>query len=92
MPTLSRRLQVLVDDERFERLERTAGEREISVGALVREAIDGALDSPGRAARRRAAFDAFVEVAPVDWGTPEHVKELIDDAHAPATPRDTGET
>ena len=38
--SLTRRLQVLIDDDRAEALEREAARADISVGALVREAID----------------------------------------------------
>ncbi len=37
---LSRRLQILLDDERYERLARRAEERGTSIATLVREAID----------------------------------------------------
>lgn len=48
--TLTRRLQVLLDDARFERLEGEAARRGSSVATLVREAIDLAfpVDGPGR--------------------------------------------
>ncbi|MHB1242142.1 MAG: antitoxin [Gaiellaceae bacterium] len=52
--SLTRRLQILLDDERHERLLRASRERRQSVGALVREAIDRALP-PGDEERRRAA-------------------------------------
>lgn len=40
MHMLDRRFQILLDPERFERLEREAHIRGISVAALIREAID----------------------------------------------------
>lgn len=40
MPEMSRRLQILVDQERWSRLERHAKQRGASVATLVREAID----------------------------------------------------
>jgi hypothetical protein len=40
MANLSRRLQVLIDEDRWARLEDEATQRGASVGTLVREAID----------------------------------------------------
>ena len=59
---LDRRLHVLLDDERFERLARLAEERSVSVGALVRRAIDVAYPAGG--ARRSAAAAAILEARP----------------------------
>jgi hypothetical protein len=65
---LTRRLQILLDDERYERLERRASETGASVGALVRRAIDetypaGSSD-PEQAGREFLAADPM----PVeDW-------------------------
>lgn len=43
---MHRRLHVLIDDERHERIVESARERGMSVGAVVREAIDRGLVSP----------------------------------------------
>jgi hypothetical protein len=59
---LDRRLHVLLDDERFERLSTLANERGMSVGALVRRAIDVAYPAGG--ARRSAAAAALLEARP----------------------------
>jgi len=55
MCMLSERLQVLIDREQRERLERHARARGTSVATLVREAIDASF--PGDTTRRRAADD-----------------------------------
>ena len=39
---LTKRLQVLLDEERFERLEREAVRRQVSVAVEVRDALDAA--------------------------------------------------
>jgi hypothetical protein len=50
---LTRRLQVLLDEERYQRLADAASERGVSVATIVREAIDrGTSGSTGR--RRQA--------------------------------------
>jgi len=56
---LGRRLHVLLDDGRFERLHRLAGERGVSVGSLVRHALDVAYPVDGQ--RRSAAAAAILD-------------------------------
>lgn len=63
MSMLQRRLQVLIDDERHERLQALAKERGVSVGTLVREAIDRGLVSPE--ASRAAAGARILAAAPM---------------------------
>lgn len=68
MATLTRRLQILLDDERFDRLERRARQRGTSVAALIRDAIDVAF--PEAVPERRRAIEAFLEAEPMsveDW-------------------------
>ncbi len=50
---LERRLQILLDEERHDRLIAVAQERGVSVATVVREAIDRGL--PATRGRRRAA-------------------------------------
>lgn len=82
MSVLNRRLQVLLDDDRYARLEREAARRGSSVATLVREAIDAALpgDDFGRDEAGQLLLDA--ESVPVgDW--PElkaEIEQLYDRA------------
>ena len=64
MSMLQRRLQVLIDDERHERLQALAKERGVSVGTLVREAIDRGLASPDR--RRETAAARILAAEPME--------------------------
>lgn len=64
MLMLSRRLQVLLDDERYERLARQASERRTSIATLVREAIDSRF--PLVEGRRGAAAEAVLAAEPMD--------------------------
>lgn len=57
MDTLSRRTQILLDHERYARLERAARESGRSVAAVIREAIDAKLADDDAARRRRDAGD-----------------------------------
>lgn len=64
MLMLSRRLQILLDDERYERLARRASERGTSIATLVREAIDNRF--PLVETRRGAAAEAILAAEPMD--------------------------
>jgi hypothetical protein len=57
--TLDHRLQILLDDERHQRLLAIAEERGVSVAAVVREAIDRGL--PARDGHRRAAGQRLLD-------------------------------
>lgn len=57
------RLQILLDQERYDRLARRAAEQETSIAALVRGALDAAF--PPAAARRAAAAHAVLEAEPM---------------------------
>ena len=72
---LDHRLQILLDDERHQRLVEAARERGVSVAAIVREAIDRGLPSSDR--QRRAAGEAVLaaEEMPVP-DIPELLAEL----------------
>jgi Ribbon-helix-helix protein, copG family len=71
MHMLERRLQILLDDERYRRVERVARARGTSVAAVIRDAIDRGLPETPKvrstAARRiLAAPDMPVPVDPAD--------------------------
>jgi hypothetical protein len=74
---LTRRLQILLDEAQYSRLESYARERGLSVGAAVREAIDRAI--PSDAARRRAAGRAILAAEPMHVGTVEELKQELDE-------------
>ena len=67
-----RRLQILLDEPRFRRVEAAARERRLSVAAVIREAIDVAL--PVDLESKRAAADAILAAEPMD--VPDTVEEL----------------
>lgn len=67
---LTHRLQVLLDEERYLRLEQLASSGGISIGSLVREAIDRSF--PNAEINRRQAADAILDASPMpvdDWVT-----------------------
>jgi hypothetical protein len=55
MCVYERRLQILLDEGRYRRVAAEAKARKTSVAAVIRDAIDDALPSSDREARRRAA-------------------------------------
>ena len=81
---LTRRLQVLLDEPRYARLERTARERGTSVATIVREAIDAAFpdDGPDRAEAARQ----FLAADPIAFGDWADVKGELDDYYGHAAP------
>lgn len=79
MLMLTRRLQVLVDEERYAALEREAKRAGTSVGFLVRAAIDDRL-APIRAGGAGAG-ERLLGSPPMPVGEPEELAEEIERMH-----------
>jgi plasmid stability protein len=82
--SLTRRTQLLLDDELHRRLRETAAQRGISMGALIREAIDEKLSRTQDA--RAEAFARLLEAEPMpvdDW--PVMKKQMLEDRYASVT-------
>ncbi len=60
---LTRRLQILLDDERYARLARRAADGGISIATVVRDAIDARF--PAEDPERDAAFEAIRTAEPI---------------------------
>ncbi|MHB1509660.1 MAG: ribbon-helix-helix protein, CopG family [Acidimicrobiales bacterium] len=73
---LDRRLQVLIDEDRWRRLDREAARRGVSVAVLVREAIDELL--PGDADTRRAALQAILDAETMDVPDPDALHDELE--------------
>ncbi|RHA42290.1 hypothetical protein [Cellulomonas rhizosphaerae] len=72
MSVLERRLQILIDHERFRLLESEAGRTGRSVAAIVRGALDAHFEAAAAIELRAAAADRLLAVPsvaeePVDW-------------------------
>lgn len=80
MSMLERRLQILIDDERHERITSLARERGVSVAAVVREAIDRGLAGP--AGRRRAAARRLLDAEDMPVPEPGELREELDELRA----------
>lgn len=77
--SLHRRLQVLIDDERYERLTAEAARTGASIGALVRDAIDQRYASPWPSPEEAGRDLLAAEPMPVDdWDVVK--QELENDA------------
>lgn len=72
----SRRLQILVDEDQYRRLEAVAVQRKVSVAVVVREALDEKLPS-GPAARRKA-LDEILAAPPMRVGSPDELRQELD--------------
>lgn len=70
MSTLERRLQVLLDQQRYSLLERESKRSGRSIGSIVREALDKHLGVEDLAAQRRVAA-AFLLAQPPGEGPAE---------------------
>lgn len=66
MRMLTHRLQILIDDERYERVRSLARQRGISVAAVIREALDRGL--PATQHSRAAAARHILDAAPMEVG------------------------
>ena len=77
MSMLGRRLQILIDDERYERLAVAARHRGVSVATIVREAIDREIES--RSMPREAAARALLSAPPMEVGDVESLLEELDE-------------
>ncbi len=84
MPQLTRRTQLLLDDDLHRHLREMAAQRGISLGALIREAIDEKLS---RVQDDRAeAIDELLAAEPMpvdDW--PIMKRQMIEDMNAGGT-------
>ena len=72
MHMYERRLQILLDDARYRRVEAAARQRGTSVAAVIRDAIDTAL--PVDLERKREAVEALLAAEPIP--VPDTVEEL----------------
>lgn len=77
MCMLSHRLQILLDDERYQRVSAAARQRKTSVAAVIREAIDRGLPMPQR--RRSAAANVILSAEPMSVPSPAELRAELDE-------------
>jgi hypothetical protein len=79
---LTHRLHILLDEDRWRRLDREATRRKVPVAAVVRDAIDAALPASD-ADDRRAAADELLRAEPMDVpDDPADLKRELDEIRA----------
>lgn len=78
MSMLSRRLQILIDEERYERLAAHARERGVSVAEVVRGAIDRFVPVASR--RKQRAADRILAAEPMPVPEPDELKRELEEA------------
>ena len=76
MSMLTRRLQILIDEERYERVERAARKRHGSVAAAIRAAID--LAYPADLEERRTAAETILSAPQIDVPDIEKLKKELE--------------
>jgi hypothetical protein len=76
---LDRRLQVLLDKDRYDRLAAEARARGTSVASIVRDAIDKAF--PTTSAAKRAAGRRILEAPDMPVPSVEGLRRELDEAH-----------
>lgn len=76
MCMLTRRTQLLLDEDRYSRLEREAAATNRSVGAVIRDAIDRAFPSQSFSRAEAAAY--FRDAPRLDINDPEDIRRQID--------------
>jgi len=77
MRMLERRLQVLLDEARWKRLSAHAADRNLSVGAVVREALDRAI--PASRDERRSAARRILAAEPMSVPPPTALRRELDE-------------
>ena len=73
---LEHRLQILLDDERHQRILAVARERGVSVATVVREAIDRGVSNPD--AQRRSAGRRLLDAPDMPVPAPEELRTELD--------------
>ena len=77
---LTHRLQILLEEDRYQKLAHEAERREQSIAAVIRDAVDRMLDQDLE--RRRAAIDAILAAEPMEVpDDPMDLKREIEEAH-----------
>lgn len=84
MATMTRRVQLLIDAERYELLERESTRTGRGVSELIRDAVDSRFGYD--LAARRAAYERFLDLAPMpvdDWKVMKaEILEMYDGSEA----------
>lgn len=78
---MTHRLQILLDEERYQRVAAEAQRKRLSVAAVIRDAIDTALAKEDRTAQKRRAWERLQELSadtsmyPPGWDAMDDIRE-----------------
>jgi hypothetical protein len=72
----TRRLQILIDEEQYRRLEAAAARRKVPVAVVVREALDARLALHPE--ERNAAAETILSAVRMKVGAPEQLRAELD--------------
>lgn len=79
---MDRRLQLLLDEERYERVAAAAKRQRVSVGTVIRDAIDASLVTENQNRADAAAFILAAE--PMAVPTVDKLRKELDELHSRA--------
>lgn len=76
---MTRRLQLLLDEERYQRVAAKAKKERLSIAAVIRDAIDESVVRDDRLERKRKAWERIQELdrEPFDWPEGYDVMEEV---------------
>jgi hypothetical protein len=74
---LDHRLQILLDDERYQRVTALAQELRVSIATVIRDAIDRGLPVPAR--RRGDAAQRILTADPMPTPSPDDLRRELDE-------------
>jgi hypothetical protein len=77
---LDRRFQILLDEERYERLEAAARDRKVSVAAVIREAIDRAF--PQASPKKARAAERILSAPDMPVPEPADLRRELEELRA----------
>lgn len=78
--SMTRRLQLLLDEERYSRVAAAASAQRVSVATVIRDAIDASLPPSGQS--RAVAGARILQAEPMDVPEPEELRRELDDLRA----------
>lgn len=74
---MGHRFQILLDDERYERITTIARDRKVSAATVIREAIDRGLPAPPH--RRSRAAERILTAEPMPVPEPADLRKELDE-------------
>jgi hypothetical protein len=78
----TRRFQILLDEDQYQRIAREAKDRQVSIATVIRDAIDRRYPSAVELERRRTALEGILSAEPMPVpDDPADIRKELDQAH-----------